>query len=329
MSITKAWAIKLDQHGGPEVLKWKNVPIEEPAEHEVLIKHHAIGVNFIDTYYRSGLYPTSLPTGLGTEAAGVVEVVGKNVTHLKVGDRVVYAQGPLGAYSEKRIIPAEFVVQIPDEVSFVTAASVLLKGLTVYYLFNDIYALSAGDQFVFHAAAGGLGLIATQWARHLGAQMIGTVSSDIKAQQILRLGAWQAINYTTDNVVERVKQLTHGKLLPVVYDSIGQQTWETSLSCLKPRGLMVSFGNTSGPVTGVNLSVLAQRGSLFVTRPLLKNYIDSYQKLKKASDQVFELVQNGIIQTGEVRQFPLADASQAHEDLLNRGRIGGIVLISG
>lgn len=323
----KANTLKFNQYGGPEVFYFEEAELPALADNEVRIQHKAIGVNFIDSYYRTGLYPTALPSGLGTEASGVVEEVGKKVTHLKVGDRVAYAQGPLGSYSNRRNIPAQFVVKIPDNVSFNQAATVMLKGLTVRYLFKDVHTLCEGEKILFHAAAGGVGLIACQWAKHIGAKLIGTTSSKAKGEVAKSLGAWQVINYTEEDVPSSVYELTQGQKVSVVYDGVGKSTWEASLDSLKKRGLLVSFGNASGPVTGVNLGVLSQKGSLFVTRPILSHYVDSFEKLQEASHELFELVSSGIIKTENIKFLPLVQASLAHEELLKRDRVGAIILV--
>ncbi len=320
-------AIIIEKTGGPEVLQYKTIPVSDPAAGEVLIRHHAIGVNFIDTYFRSGLYETPLPSGLGFEASGVVEKTGSGVTHLKAGDRVAYAQGPLGAYAEMRNVPANNVVKIPDGVSFEAAASVMLKGLTVSYLFQDIFPVKKNDLFLFHAAAGGTGVIACQWARHLGAKMIGTVSSEEKAKSAIDNGAAYTINYSKEDIVKRVMEISDGKKLPVVFDGVGKSTWTQSLDCLAPRGLMVSFGNASGAVTGVSLSELATRGSLFVTRPMLWAYMNTHEKLSQASAQLFDLVAKGVIHPDVSEKFSLKDAGRAHENLLDRSRVGSLLLI--
>lgn len=325
--MNKATVVKFKEYGGPDVLHLESVELPDLLDHEVRFLHKAIGVNFIDSYYRTGLYPTTLPSGVGAEASGVVEAVGKEVTHLKIGDRVAYAQGPLGSYSTRRNLDARFVVRIPDNVSFETAASIMLKGLTVRYLFKDVYQVKKGDTFLFHAAAGGVGLIACQWAKHLGAKLIGTTSSQEKGEVAKSLGAWEIINYNEENVSNRVAELTHGEKVSVVYDSVGNSTWDDSLDSLKPKGLMVSFGNASGPVTGVNLGILAQKGSLFVTRPILGHYVHDLKTLQTASEELFELVGSGIIKAEHIRKIPLANAQLAHEDLLDRSRIGGIVLV--
>lgn len=323
----KTKTIKFKHYGGPEELFILEEDLPDVGVDEVRILHKAIGINFIDSYYRTGLYATNLPSGLGTEASGVIEAVGKNVEHLRVGDRVAYAQGPLGAYSERRNVPARFVVKIPDNVSFKDAASLMLKGLTVRYLFKDIHELKNNETILFHAAAGGLGLIACQWAKHIGAKLIGTTSSEDKAQIAKLWGAWEMIDYTKENVPEKVFSLTQGKKVPVVYDGVGKDTWEASLDCLQPKGLMVSFGNASGPVTGVNLGQLAQKGSLFVTRPILGHYVDTLPKLMEASSDLFSLIGEGVIKGDKVTEFPLIDVVSAHKELLNRSRVGGMILI--
>ena len=255
---TTTQPILFDQHGGADVLQWREVPIGMPAAGEVRIKHHAVGLNFIDIYFRSGLYPApSLPSGIGFEAAGVIEAVGAGVTVVTVGDRVAYGQGPLGAYSESRVMPVAQVVKLPDAVSFEQGAAMMLKGMTVEYLFNRTYPVKAGDTILFHAAAGGVGLIACQWARALGAKLIGTVSSPEKAALAKVHGAWETIDYSREDVAKRVLELTDGKKLPVVFDGVGKSTWLSSLDSLQNRGLMVSFGNASGGVDGVNLGILA------------------------------------------------------------------------
>lgn len=291
----KTHAIKIESHGGPEVLSYREINLESLNDHDVLVRHHAIGVNFVDTYYRSGLYSIPLPSGIGSEAAGVIEAVGKKVLGFKPGDRVAYATGPQGSYAVRRIIESKFLVKIPSEISFEAAASSLLKGLTVHYLFRKIHTIRKNEKFVFHAAAGGVGLIACQWARHLGAKLIGTVSSDEKAEAARKAGAWEVINYVSDNVPQKVLELTEGDKVPVVYDGIGKSTWEISLDCLSPRGLMVSFGNASGPVTGVNLAILSQKGSLFVTRPILAHYVSTPEELTAAADELFSLMRAGHI----------------------------------
>ena len=325
-----ATRIEFSKHGGPEVLNAVEFTPNAPAENEVQVENKAIGINYIDTYIRSGLYPPpSMPSGLGTEAAGIVSQVGSNVKHIKAGDRVVYAQSGLGAYSSVHNVAADKVALLPAAISYEQAAASFLKGLTVFYLLRKTYEIKPGEPFLFHAAAGGVGLIACQWAKALGAKLIGTVGSAEKAQRALQAGAWQVINYRDENIAERVKAITGGKKLPVVYDSVGKDTWEASLDCLQRRGLMVSFGNSSGPVTDVNLGILNQKGSLFVTRPSLNGYITTYDELKEASHELFSLIASGIIKVDVAasQKYPLKEARRAHEILESRATQGSSLLI--
>lgn len=325
--MAKTYAIRFHQTGGPEVLRYEEVEIPALEAGEVLIRQYAIGVNFIDNYYRSGLYPTALPSGLGFEGAGVIEEVAPDVVHVKKGDRVAYGQSPLGAYAQIRKMPAWQVVRLPEGITFEEAAGMMLKGLTVQYLFRQTYKLQKGESILFHAAAGGVGLIACQWARHLGVKLIGTVSSEAKVKMAKDHGAWETINYSTEDVVSRVLELTAGEKLPVVYDGVGKDTWETSLNCLRPRGLMVSFGNASGPVTGVNLGILAQKGSLYVTRPMLWSYSDTREKLEASSAELFDLVLKKEIKIDVEKTYPLKNAAEAHSDLQSRKTTGALILI--
>lgn len=321
--------IQISQHGGPEVMQIIDAAIPEPAADEVVVENKAIGINYIDTYVRSGLYPASLPSGLGTEAAGVVKSVGEDVTTVKVGDRVVYAQSALGAYSEYHAVAADKLALLPDAISFEQAAASFLKGLTVHYLLRQTYVVQPDETFLFQAAAGGVGLIACQWAKALGAHLIGTVGSAEKAARAKEAGAWETINYREEDVAKRVLELTNGKKVRVVYDSVGKDTWEASLDCLQRRGLMVSFGNASGPVTGVNLSTLAQKGSLYVTRPSLNGYITNADTLTQASNELFSLIASGAIkvEVPEQQKFALTDAQQAHKTLQSRATQGSCLLI--
>lgn len=319
-------AIRVEQHGGPEVLKLVDVELPPPAPNEVTIRQHAIGLNFIDIYYRTGLYPHPLPHGLGAEGAGVVEAVGAEVKGFKPGDRVAYGQSPLGAYAEARNVPAANLVKLPKGIGFDEAAAIMLKGLTVQYLFRQTYRLQGGETILFHAAAGGVGLIACQWAKALGVKLIGTVSSPEKAEIALANGAWKTIDYTRENVVERVLELTDGKKVPVVYDSVGKDTWEISLDCIAPRGLMVSFGNASGPVTGVNVGILNQKGCLYLTRPSLGLHINTPEKLKAASDELFDLVLKKKIKVRIDQRYSLAQVGEAHAALASRKTTGATVL---
>ncbi|WBM70395.1 quinone oxidoreductase [Buttiauxella sp. WJP83] len=325
-----ATRIEFSQHGGPEVLKVVEFTPGAPADNEVQVENKAIGINYIDTYIRSGLYPPPmLPSGLGTEAAGVVSKVGSAVTHLKVGDRVVYAQSGLGAYSSVHNVPADKAAKLPNAISFEQAAASFLKGLTVYYLLRKTYNIKANEVFLFHAAAGGVGLIACQWAKALGAKLIGTVGSAQKADSAKKAGAWQTINYREENLAERVKELTAGKKVAVVYDSVGKDTWEASLDCLQRQGLMVSFGNSSGPVTGVNLGILNQKGSLYVTRPSLNGYVTTREELEEACHELFSLIASGVIKVdvAESQKFALSDAALAHQTLESRSTQGSSLLI--
>ena len=325
-----ATRIEFHQHGGPDVLKAVEFTPAEPQENEIQVENKAIGINYIDTYIRSGLYPPpSLPSGLGTEAAGVVTKVGRSVQHIKAGDRVVYAQSALGAYSSVHNVIADKAALLPDGISFEQAAASFLKGLTVYYLLRKTYEIKPGEPFLFHAAAGGVGLIACQWAKALGAKLIGTVGSAQKAQRAKQAGAWQVINYREENIVERLKEITEGKKVHVVYDSVGKDTWEASLDCLQRRGLMVSFGNSSGPVTGVNLGVLNQKGSLYVTRPSLQGYITNRQELAEASSELFSLIASGAINVdvADSQKYALTDARRAHEVLESRATEGSSLLL--
>jgi NADPH2:quinone reductase len=323
----KAKAIVVRAHGGAEVIEYTEVDVADPGPDEVRIRQHAIGLNYIDVYYRTGLYSSPLPHGLGFEGAGVVEAVGSNVKALKAGDRVAYPQGPLGAYSELRTMPVATVVKLPKQISFEQGAAVMLKGLTVQYLFRQTYRLQGHESILFHAAAGGVGLIACQWARALGVKLIGTVSSPEKAALAKKAGAWQTIDYSKQNFVERVLALTGGKKLPVVYDGVGKTTWEGSLDCIEPRGLMVSFGNASGAVTGVAIGILAQKGSLFLTRPTLATHIVPRARLEASSEELFDLMIAGKIKVDIEQRYALADAAQAHRDLEARKTVGSTVLL--
>lgn len=326
MTVEKAQVIRVEQHGGPEVMHLARVDVPALGPDEVRIRQKAIGLNFIDIYCRTGLYPHELPHGLGMEAAGVVEAVGPAVTHLRVGDRVAYGQSPIGAYADVRNVPARYVVAIPDKVSFEQAAALMLKGLTVQYLFRQTYRLKGNETILFHAAAGGVGLIACQWARALGVRLIGTTSSPEKAALARQHGAWEVIDYTREDVAARVLELTGGQKVPVVYDGVGKSTWETSLNCLQPRGLMVSFGNASGPVEGVNLGILATKGSLYVTRPILHAYVSTAQDMQAAANEMFDLVTSGKLNVVIGQRFALKDAGLAHEALKSRHTTGATVL---
>jgi NADPH2:quinone reductase len=320
-------AIRFYRNGGPEVLQWESVEVGEPGAGEARVRHTAIGVNYIDTYHRSGLYKLALPSGLGTEGAGIVEAVGPGVTDVRSGDRVAYSGGPLGAYSEVRVMPADRLVKLPDGVSDKVAATLMLKGLTVQYLLRQTFPLKGGETILFHAAAGGIGLIACQWARALGVTMIGTVGSDEKVALAKANGCAHTIVYTRENFVERVKQLTGGKGVPVVYDGVGKDTFPASLDCLSPRGMFVSFGNASGPIAAFDILLLAQKGSLYATRPTLATYTASRAAMLAMCEDMFSLVLAGKL-TNEPRQtYALKDAAQAHRDLESRKTTGATILL--
>ena len=320
--------IQFQAHGGPEVLEFVDYTPAEPGPQQVRVRNQAIGLNFIDTYYRSGLYPLpELPSGLGNEGAGVVDAIGSDVHNVKVGDRVAYGTGPLGAYSELHVLPAANVVKLPDDISYEEAAAVMLKGLTVQYLLRQTYELKGGEIILFHAAAGGVGSIACQWAKALGVKLIGTVSSPKKAALAKKLGAWATIDYSHEDVVQRVLELTDGKKCPVVYDGVGKDTWLTSLDCLSPRGLMVSFGNASGAVTGVNLGILSQKGSLYVTRPTLASYANTPANLQKMADELFEMIRSDNITVDISQRFALKDAAKAQTELSARRTTGSTILV--
>ncbi|HLS18128.1 MAG TPA: quinone oxidoreductase [Paenalcaligenes sp.] len=315
----------LEKNGGPEVLQVVERPLIAPGPKEVQVRHRAIGMNFIDVYFRDGLYPGALPHGLGFEAAGDIVAVGAEVTDFQVGDRVAYGQSPIGAYTEARNMPTDTLVKLPDQISYEEAAAMMLKGLTVQYLFRQTYRLEPGETILFHAAAGGVGLIACQWAKALGVKLIGTSSTPEKMQLAKEHGAWEMINYTQEDVAKRVHELTDGELLPVVYDSVGQDTWETSLDCLRPRGLMVSFGNASGPVSGVNLGILAAKGSLYVTRPILGTYVADPAVMRRSAKELFDLVVAGQIKINIGQRYRLEEVAQAHEALVTRQTTGATI----
>lgn len=320
-------AIRIRANGGPEVLQWEEVAVGDPGPGEARVRHTAVGVNYIDTYHRSGLYKLQLPTGLGSEGAGVVEAVGTGVDWVKPGDRVAYCGGPLGAYSESRVMPAERLVRLPDGISDRAAATLMLKGLTVQYLFRQTHRLKAGDTILFHAAAGGVGLIACQWARALGVTMIGTVGSDEKAALATANGCAHTIVYTRENFVERVKALTGGNGVPVVYDGIGKDTFPASLDCLSPRGLWVSFGNSSGAIPQFDILLLSQKGSLYATRPTLFTYAAKREDMTAMAGELFDLVKAGKIVSEPRQTFALKDAAAAHRALESRKTTGATVLL--
>ena len=320
-------AIRITCVGGPEVMEYVDVEVGEPGPGEARVRQAACGLNYIDVYFRTGAYPQPLPAGLGMEGAGTVEAVGEGVTHVRPGDRVAYAGQPTGAYAQERVMPAEGLVKLPDAISFETAAAMMLQGLTVQYLFRRTYPLRGGETILFHAAAGGVGLIACQWARALGVTMIGTVGSDEKAALAKAHGCTHTINYNKENFVERVKEITGGKGVPVVYDSIGKDTFIGSLDCLAPLGMMVSFGSASGPVPPFTLNELASRGSLFITRPSLMSYTAKREDLEAMATELFDMVQSGKIKIDINQRYALQDAAQAHRDLEARKTTGSTILI--
>jgi len=320
-------AIRIHATGGPEVLRWEEVAVGAPAPGEARVRHAAVGLNFIDTYHRSGLYPIPLPAVLGMEGAGVVEAVGPGVTEVAVGDRVAYAGGPVGAYARERLIPAHRLVPLPDSIDDVQAAGMMLKGLTAHYLVRRTYRVKPGDTVLVHAAAGGVGLLLCQWAKHLGATVIGTVSSDEKAAHARAAGCDHPIVTSREDFVVAVRSLTGGRGVPVVYDSVGRDTWDGSLDCLAPLGLMVSYGNASGPVPPISPLVLSAKGSLFLTRPTLMTYTAARADLLTAAAELFEVAGAGALRV-EVRQtYPLAEAARAHRDLEARRTVGSSVLL--
>ena len=319
-------AIRFHEFGGAEVLRWEDVTVADPGPGEARIRHEAVGVNFVDIYQRSGLYQVPLPAIAGNEGAGVVEAVGEGVTLVKPGDRVAYA-GRAGSYCETRNITADRLCILPDTLSYEQAAAMMLKGLTVQYLIRRTYRVQKGDTVVFHAAAGGVGGIACQWLKSLGARVIGTAGSTEKCEIALRNGADFCINYRTEDIVERVQEITQGEGVPVVYDSVGKDTFETSLKCLRPFGLLVSFGNASGPVPPVELGLLAQNGSLYITRPTLATYIAKRSDLESMANELFEIVQSGIVKIDINQRYQLRDAAQAHRDLEARKTTGSSILL--
>ena len=323
----KVKAIRINKNGGPEVMEYVDVELGEPGPGEALVRHHAIGVNYIDVYFRTGLYPQPLPAGIGMEGAGVVEKVGPGVTHVKPGDRVAYAGRPTGAYSEARIMPADILVVLPDALSFEQGAAMMLQGLTVHYLLNDTYKVKKGDTVLFHAAAGGVGLIACQWLKAIGATMIGTVGSPEKAELAKAHGCTHTILYREEDFVKRVKEITGGKGVPVVYDSIGKDTFMQSLDCLSPRGMMVTFGNSSGAVPPIDLSILGGKGSLKVTRPTLMTYALDRSLLEPMAAELFEMVISGKVKLEINQRYKLADAAKAHTDLESRQTTGSSILL--
>jgi NADPH2:quinone reductase len=320
-------AIRIFETGGPEVMQWVDVEVGEPGPGEVRIRHAACGLNYIDVYFRTGLYPQPLPAGLGMEASGTIEAVGAGVDYVSVGDRVAYAGRPPGAYAQARVMPAASLVRLPDSIDFETGAAMMLQGLTVQYLFRRTFPLKGGETILFHAAAGGVGLIACQWARALGVTMIGTVGSEEKAALARANGCTHVINYNTEDFVARVKEITGGRGVPVVYDSIGKDTFTASLDCLSPLGMMVSYGSASGPVPPFGLNELASRGSLFITRPTLFSYAATREDLGVMAGELFGMVESGKVKIDINQRYALQDAAQAHRDLEARKTTGSTILL--
>jgi NADPH2:quinone reductase len=321
-----AHAIRFEKTGGPEVLAWQEVEIGKPAQGQVRLRHTAVGLNYVDTYQRSGLYSLPLPSGLGSEAAGVVEEVGPGVAGLRPGDRVAYAGGPLGAYAEVRVMPADRLVPVPAGISDAQAAAMMLKGMTAWYLVRRTHRIQPGETILVHAAAGGVGLILCQWAKHLGATVIGTVGDDEKAALVRKNGCDHPILYRREDFVARIDELTRGAKLPVVYDSVGKDTFYKSLDCLAPLGLMVSFGQSSGAIGPVDIGILAAKGSLFLTRPTLNTYTASREDLLTAVRELFGVVESGAVAIAVNQTYPLREAARAHHDLEGRKTTGQTVL---
>ncbi|GAB3245723.1 quinone oxidoreductase family protein [Chitinimonas naiadis] len=319
--------VRFHQTGGPEVLQLESAEVGAPGPGEVRVRHHAIGVNFIDTYYRSGLYKQPLPSGLGSEAAGVVEAIGSGVAGLAVGDRVAYASGPLGAYASERLILADKLLKLPDSISFETAAAMMLQGLTAEYLLRRTYAVQPGDTILIHAAAGGVGQIAVQWAKALGAVVIATAGGPDKVALVRQLGADRVIDYRNEDFVAATREATSGQGVRVVYDGVGKDTFAGSLDCLAPRGLMVTYGNASGPVPEFSPLLLSQKGSLFLTRPTLGSYIATRAELEAAAAALFAVVSEGSVRISVAQRYPLAEAARAHVDLAARKTVGSTILV--
>ena len=321
-------AIRIHRTGGPDAMQWEDVEVGAPGPGEVRIRHEAVGLNFIDVYFRTGLYPApSLPFSPGMEGAGVVEAVGEGVDSLAVGDRIAYAAPPVGSYAEERLMPAEKVVKVPAGIDSRQAAAMMLQGMTVEYLLRRTYPVQPGETILFHAAAGGVGLIACQWARHLGATVIGTVGSDEKAELARAHGCDHPIVYTRENFTERVRELTDGAGVPVVYDAVGRDTFAGSLDCLRPRGMLVSFGQSSGRIDPFDVGILSAKGSLYVTRPTLMTYTASRAELEASAQALFDVVADGAVRITVNRTFPLAGAADAHRALESRQTTGSTILV--
>ncbi|MDX1606141.1 MAG: quinone oxidoreductase [Candidatus Competibacterales bacterium] len=320
-------AIRIHEYGGPEVLRWEQVDVGEPGPGEVRVRNVAVGLNYIEVYQRTGLYPLELPSGLGMEAAGTVEAVGPDVEEFAVGDRVASGTGPAGAYSEVRIVPVRHLVRVPEGIDLRQAGAMMLQGLTARYLIRETYRVQAGETVLFHAAAGGVGLIACQWLKHLGATVIGTVGTEEKAELARAHGCDHPIIYSREDFAARVRELTGGEGVPVVYDAVGRDTWEGSLNALRRRGMLVSFGNASGPVEPFSPLLLSQKGSLYLTRPTLMGYTATREELLTGARELFEVVQSGAVKIEVNQTYPLAEATQAHRDLEARRTTGSTILL--
>ncbi len=325
--MTKTHAIRVEKHGGPEQMKWVEVELPAPGKGEVRLKNLACGVNFIDVYHRTGLYPMAMPTGIGLEACAIVEEVGEGVSGLKPGDRVAHGTGPIGAYAERRNFPADKLIKVPDSIPDQVAAAMMLQGMTVEYLIHRTYPVQRGDFVLLHAAAGGIGTIASQWLRQLGAQIIGTAGSPEKLELAKAQGCHHVINYRTEDWVKRVKEITGGQGCAVVYDGVGKDVFLQSLDCLRPRGYMVTFGNASGPSPDISPLLLSQKGSLFLTRPTLMAYTATRPELELSANRVIEAIAKGWVKMKVGHTYPVKDATQAHRDLEGRKTTGSIVLL--
>ncbi|WP_319243029.1 quinone oxidoreductase [uncultured Propionivibrio sp.] len=321
------FAIRFHQTGGPEVLRWEEVSVGAPAAGEARVRHEAVGLNFIDTYHRTGLYPMPLPSGIGLEGAGVVEAVGEGVSDIQVGDRVAYAGGPVGAYSQERCMPAHRLLKLPASIDFRTGAAMMLQGMTAAYLLRRTYCVQPGDAVLIHAAAGGVGLIACQWAKALGATVIGTVSTEAKAELARQHGCDHVILYTREDIVKRVREITGGEGVAVVYDGVGKDTFAASLDCLRPRGMMATFGNASGAVPAFDPLTLTQKGSLFLTRPKLADYTTRRDELLDIGQELFNVVVGGQVKIEVNQTYPLSEAAQAHRDLEARKTTGSTIFL--
>ena len=320
-------AVKIEKNGSPEVIKIEEITLGKPGNDEVLIEHVAIGLNYLDNYHRSGLYPVKLPSGIGIEASGIIKVVGPNVSNFSIGDKIAYSAMPLGAYSTHRIFPTKNLVKVPDGIDLTLATTLMTKGLTTYYLLHKTYPVSSGETILYHAAAGGVGQIFCQWAKSLGCKVIGTVGSDEKINLAKKNGCDEVINYSKEDFAKRVMELTNGKGLPVVYDGVGKSTFEKSLACLKTRGTMVSFGNASGALSPIDVPKMLQPKGLFFVRPSMGQYLSTSEELNEASKMLFEKINSGQVKIEIFKKYKLDEAMQAHIDLENRKIIGPAVII--